>query len=56
MQIVLSEASLSQGLNQSKTLDCEGSSLYPALLELHNLTDQVACLAAELFLLPKAKL
>ena len=55
MPLVLSRASLSQGLTQSKTLDCGGSGElnFIALLELHNLTNQVVCMVAELFLLPK---
>jgi len=48
---VLSGISLSQGLTQSKTLDCERQNADRT--EVHNLTDQVVCLAAELILLPK---
>jgi len=55
---VLSGISLSQGLTQSKTLDCGGSGEdnFIALLELHNLTFQVVCMEAELVLLPKQTL
>jgi len=56
---VLTEAILSQGLTQLKTLDCgdSGERMYVnALLELHNLTSQVVYKAAELVLLPKQKL
>jgi len=80
--LVLSKASLSQGLTQSKTLDCERadkatrvvqskpfSRTYPVKnswlwtwaqrgdhLEVHDLTDQVVCLVAELVLFPKQNL
>jgi len=52
MPLVLSEASLSQGLTQSKTLDCERGR-HEVTTRGSQLTDQVGCLAAELVLLPK---
>jgi len=56
--LVLTEAILSKGLAQSKTLDRRDSGVIKliALLELHNLTVQVGCMEAELVLLPKQKL
>jgi len=49
MPLVLSGASLSQGLTQLKTLDCRGKRQQPDHIELYSLTCQVVCKEAELF-------
>jgi len=50
---VLTEAILSKGLTQSKSLDCELLAQHRQHPEVHNLIGQVVCMAAELVLLPK---
>jgi len=54
--LVLTEAILSKGLTHSKTLDCELLAQRCHHPEVHNLTGQVGCMAAELVLLPKQNL